>query len=207
MAAVKTTAGYAPTIEEPTPTIEVYIPTVIPTSTNIPTLTIEPTPTVTPSPTPIPTLEILEEGIYEVTLNGEDMLKDLEILTCSDECDYEEITELFRHQESHWKIVQDHQILHTHSGRFTNLPWDMEFGEVLRQLYLKDSLQDALICITNTKCLQVVDAVVASHTNRSVSSFDLFPILQTNDFVLVTCIEPSNPHSSERLFILLRMID
>jgi len=178
-----------------------------------PTATPEPTPTATepPEPTPtattIPTIEKLEGFYTEGMVNGENMLKDLQVLTCSNSCSVQEVTELLTYQRDSWIVVQDNRILYSHSGRFTNSPWDYEFGEVLRQLYLKDSLTDALIYLTDTKCLQVVDAVVGEYTDRSISSFELFPEANTNDFILVVCFEPTNSKSSERLFILLRMKD
>lgn len=189
------------TVEEFISNTKVYLPTVMSTHTH----TLQPSPTLIPTPTS--TVEILEEGVYDVTLNGEDMLKDLQVLTCSNQCDVEEVTELLMYKENTWKVVQDYQMLYTHSGRFTDLPWDMEFGEPLRQLFLKDSLKDATICISDDKCLQVVDYVVADYADRSISTFDLFSMLANDDYVLVLCMEPTNPYSPERIFIHLRMID
>jgi hypothetical protein len=190
--------------EEEIPSIPttIYLPTV----TEVPAT--EPSPQPTPTPTAIPTIEKLEGWYTDGMVNGENMLKDLQVLTCSNSCSMQEITELLIYQRDSWKIVQDHQILYTHSGRFTDFPWDYEFGESLRQLYLKESLQDTLVCISDSKCLQVVDFLVADYESRSISSFNIFPLIQdTSDFVLVTCIEPRNRYSSERLFILLRRIN
>lgn len=189
----------------PTHTRVILLPTV--TSTPFPTVgvpTIEPTPTVTVLPT---ATSILLEGVYtDGTINGKSMLKELQILRCSDSCNMQEVTDLISYQEDSWKIAQDIQMLYAHSGRFTNLPWDREFGEELRQLYLENSLQDTLICFNTSTCLEVVDVVVGEYTDRSISSFELFPNMQNaSDFVLVICIEPTNRYSSERLFILLRM--
>ncbi len=183
--------------------VYVYVPTV---TTEVPI--IEPTPIVLPAVTPIPMIEVLEGFYTGGTINVESMLKDLQILTCSTNCTVQEVTGLLSYNENSWIVVQDRQILYTHSGRFTSLPWDYEFGEALRQLYLNNSLQDTLICISDSKCLQVVDFLVADYESRSISSFNIFPLIQdTSDFVLVTCIEPRNRYSSERLFILLRRIN
>lgn len=195
-----------PVVEEeilPIATTMVYYPTVI-----VPTM--EPTPE-PPEPTPtatiIPKIEKLEGFYTDGTVNGEDMLKDLQVLTCSNSCSMQEVTDLLKYNRESWIIVQDNQMLYSHSGRFTSSPWDYEFGEILRQLYLKDSLTDALICLTDTKCLQVVDYEVNEYENRSIYSSSIFPNRDTSDYILVTCFKPTNSKSSERLFILLRMKD
>ncbi len=159
----------------------------------------------TPSPTPIPIVK-LEEGIYNTIFRGAQTAKNVQIENCTLPCSGEQIEKKLQFNPDIWRAVIDQSVMYVHSGRFTYSQDDYEFGEIFRENYNAGTLIGTELCFEESLCYSIIDYKVPNTQEIRVSSSEIFPQQEINDYIIVTCENPFDGNSL-KLIMLIRLIN